>query len=204
MNQQPVEDEAGADVVFPIEGRFLPRDHAQPLYEALCRQWPQLVQEEQVGIHGIKLVSGGSEPAMLSRRAKLLLRAPRALGAQLLACPGVSLQIDGHTLQLGQPHIRDLQPHTTLYAYHVAAASADEAAFMADVARDLAALGVGGERVCGKRQQMRLGSGAVTTFSLMLHALAPDQSLRLQYHGIGPHRLFGCGLFIPHKSAAAV
>lgn len=204
MNHPPVEEGAVVDVVFPIEGRFLPRDHAQQLYDVLCRQWPQLAQEAQVGIHAIKLVSGGSEPAMLSRRAKLLLRVPPALASHLLASQDVCLQIAGQTLQLRQPHVRDLQPHTTLYAYHVAAGSADESAFMADVAHELAALGVAGERVCGKRQQMTLGGGVVTTFSLMLHALAPDQSLRLQHHGIGPHRLFGCGLFIPHKSAAAV
>jgi CRISPR-associated protein Cas6 len=204
MNYLPLEEGAVVDVVFPIEGKFLPRDHAQQLCDALCRQWPQLAQEGQVGIHAIKLVSGGGEPAMLSRRAKLLLRVPRAMASDLLACQGVSLLIDGQTLQLSQAHLRDLQPHTTLYAYHVAAASADESAFMADVARELTAIGVAGERVCGKRQQMTLGGGAVTTFSLMLHALAPDQSLSLQHHGIGPHRLFGCGLFIPHKSAAAV
>jgi CRISPR-associated protein Cas6 len=204
MNLQPIVEGAMVDVVFPIDGKFLPRDHTQQLCDALCRQWPQLGQEAQVGIHAIKLVSGGSEPAMLSRRAKLLLRVPRDLAARLLACPGIGLQIDGQTLQLNAPHARDLQPHTTLYAYHVAATSADESAFMADVSRELTALGVLGERVCGKRQQMKLGSGVVNTFSLMLHALAPEQSLRLQHHGIGPHRLFGCGLFIPHKSAAAV
>lgn len=204
MNHAPVVDGSVLDVVFPIDGKFLPRDHAQQLHDALCKQWPQLREAAQVGIHAIKLVNGTGEQAMLSRRARLLLRVSRDLATSLLATQEGSLQIDGQTLHLGQPHARDLQPHATLYAYHVAADSADEPAFMADVARELTALGVGGERVCGKRQQMKLGSGVVNTFSLMLHALAPDQSLRLQYHGIGPHRLFGCGLFIPHKSAAAV
>ena len=44
----------------------------------------------------------------------------------------------------------------------------------------------------------------MTTFSMMLHGLGPEQSLRLQQRGLGPHRLLGCGLFVPHKSAAAV
>ncbi|MDO9142804.1 type I-MYXAN CRISPR-associated protein Cas6/Cmx6, partial [Rhodoferax sp.] len=94
--------------------------------------------------------------------------------------------------------------HTTLYAFHVAATDADEVAFMASVTQALSGLGVGGERVCGKRQQLTLASGVVPTFSLMLHGLAPEPSLHLQRHGIGPHRLLGCGIFIPHKSAAAV
>jgi hypothetical protein len=41
-------------------------------------------------------------------------------------------------------------------------------------------------------------------FSLMLDGLSHDDALRLLEHGIGPHRLWGCGLFVPHKSAAAV
>jgi hypothetical protein len=51
---------------------------------------------------------------------------------------------------------------------------------------------------------MQVSGQVVNTFSLMLHALPPDQSLRLQHHGLGVHRLLGCGIFVPHKSAAAV
>jgi CRISPR-associated protein Cas6 len=192
------------DLIFPISGRFLPRDHAQALKNALCRAWPWLEAEPLAGVQGIKLVPGLEAQAMLSGRAKLLLRLSRARASELLNGPAVDLEVAGQALHLDVPHVRELVPHTTLYAYHVAAADADEVAFMATIARELAGLGVGGERVCGKRQQLALASGAVTTFSLMLHGLAPEPSLHLQQHGIGPHRLLGCGIFIPHKSAAAV
>jgi CRISPR-associated protein Cas6 len=182
----------------------LPRDHAQALKNALCRAWPWLEAEPLAGVQGIKLVPGLEVQAMLSGRAKLLLRLSRARASELLNGPAVDLEVAGQALHLDVPHVRELVPHTTLYAYHVAAADADEVAFMATIARELAGLGVGGERVCGKRQQLALASGAVTTFSLMLHGLAPEPSLHLQQHGIGPHRLLGCGIFIPHKSAAAV
>ncbi len=204
MSLNPVLESTSVDVVFPLEGAFLPRDHAQVLKDALCHQWPFLEQESQVGIHAVKLVSGCDEPALLSRRTKLLLRVPTLLAAELLTTQGVDLRVDGQTLRLGQPHTRELQPHATLYAYQVAASSADEVAFMADVTRELASLEIAGERVCGKHQHMTLSGAVVNTFSLMLHGLRPEQSLRVQEHGIGPHRLLGCGLFIPHKSAAAV
>lgn len=192
------------DLIFPISGRFLPRDHAQALKDALCRAWPWLEVEPLAGVQGIKLVPGLEAQAMLSGRAKLLLRLSRARASELLSGAAIELEVAGQALHLDVPHVRELVPHTTLYAYHVAAADADEVAFMATVARELAGLGVGGERVCGKRQRLTLASGAVTTFSLMLHGLAPEPSLHLQQHGIGPHRLLGCGIFIPHKSAAAV
>jgi hypothetical protein len=38
----------------------------------------------------------------------------------------------------------------------------------------------------------------------MLSGLNAAQSLRVLRQGVGPHRLLGCGLFVPHKSAAAV
>jgi CRISPR/Cas system CSM-associated protein Csm4 (group 5 of RAMP superfamily) len=38
----------------------------------------------------------------------------------------------------------------------------------------------------------------------MLADLKPEESLRLQQQGLGPHRLMGCGIFIPHKGIDAV
>jgi CRISPR-associated protein Cas6 len=192
------------DLIYSVGGRFLPRDHAQALKNALCRAWPWLDAEPLAGVQAIKLVPGLEAQAMLSGRAKLLLRLSRERATELLSGPAIDLEVAGQALHLDAPHVRELVPHTTLYAYHVAAVDADEMAFMANVTQALSALGVGGERVCGKRQQLTLASGAVTTFSLMLHSLAPEPSLHLQQHGIGPHRLLGCGIFIPHKSAAAV
>ena len=200
--QLPVTD--ALDVVFPVAASTLARDHAEALLEALCVPWPWLTSEPRTGVHSIKLVPGTQPQAMLSHRTKLLLRVPPHRAQELLATTGTSLTVAGQAMNLGSPHTRELLPHATLYAYHVAASNADEVAFMAEVTRDLADLGIGGERVCGKRQQISHGGGTLSTFSLMLHALTPEQSLRVQSAGIGPHRLLGCGIFIPHKSAAAV
>ena len=41
-------------------------------------------------------------------------------------------------------------------------------------------------------------------YSLMLDGLSAEGALRLLDAGLGPHRRLGCGLFVPHKSAAAV
>lgn len=197
-------DVASVDVVFPITGQFLARDHAQALQQALCAQWPWLSTDTLTGIHPIKLVPGTQGQALLSRRSNLLLRVQNQRAEALLALPGLELLVAGDTLRLGPAHRRQLQPHPTLYAYKIAAGSADEITLMTALAQELAGLAIGGERVCGKHQSMRVSNHEVNTFSLMLHALPPDQSLRLQQHGLGPHRLLGCGIFVPHKSAAAV
>ena len=197
--------DATVDVVFPLDGQALPRDHAQALQQALCAQLPWLGAEPRAGIHPIKVVQGNEDQALLSRRARLLLRVGVRRLDELMALAGLDLDVAGHRLRLGAPHRRELQPHATVYAFRVAADTADEMTFMAAVGRELAELAIDGERVCGKRQHMVVTGGRVVdTFSLMLHALPPAQSLRLQQHGLGPHRLLGCGIFVPHKSAAAV
>ncbi len=75
---------------------------------------------------------------------------------------------------------------------------------MQTMAGELQALGVRTQTVCGKRGGRPFEGRTLTTFSLMLHALNPADSLRVQEQGLGPHRLLGCGVFVPHKSAAAV
>jgi CRISPR-associated protein Cas6 len=192
------------EAVFPLEGKALPRDHAQALQHALAEQLPWLRNDAGAGIHPLKLVSGPESLALLSQRTRLILRVDANRLDELKALCGVQLDVSGHALRLGAVHLRALQPLATLYAYRVAAVSADESEFMQAMEAELTALAIAGERVCGKRHSLRVDGLDMTTFSMMLHGLAPEQSLRLQQHGLGPHRLLGCGLFVPHKSAAAV
>jgi CRISPR-associated protein Cas6 len=193
-----------AEAIFPLAGKALPRDHAQALQHALVEHLPWLCSDVGAGIHPLKLVSGPESLALLSQRTRLILRVSANRLDELKAVVGIQLDVAGHALRLGEVHLRALQPLATLYAYRVAANSADESAFMQTMEAELAALSVAGERVCGKRQSMQVDGREMTTFSMMLHGLVPEQSLRLQQHGLGPHRLLGCGLFVPHKSAAAV
>jgi len=192
------------DAVFPLKGQTLPRDHAQPLRQLLCSRWPWLDTDVLAGVHPVKVVHGNDDQALLSQRARLVLRIAASHADELLALTPMELNVAGHRVELGRPHLRQLQAHSTLYAYKVAVGNGDETTFMVEIERELKDLEIGGERVCGKRQRMTVAGALLDTFSLMLHALPAHQSLRLQQHGLGPHRLLGCGIFVAHKSAAAV
>ncbi|HEX7439042.1 MAG TPA: type I-MYXAN CRISPR-associated protein Cas6/Cmx6 [Caldimonas sp.] len=192
------------DVAFALEGSRLPRDHALPLAQALSAQLTWLATEPWAGIHPVKVVPGHGAQGLLSQRARLILRLPRARVAALAALAGRALSVGGCELRLGEPRPRDLLPHGTVYAPFVAAASADEQAFMESVASALEALRVDARNVCGRRQQIGAPGRAITGFSLMLHGLSAADSLRVQRAGVGPHRMLGGGIFVPHRSAAAV
>ena len=192
------------DLVYPLEGHSLPRDAAPALRVARERAVAWLGAEPQAGLHPLQLVPGTDAQALLSQRTRLLLRLPRQRFDAAAELAGRSLQIGAQTVTLGHPHRRELLPHHTLYAYAVAAACDDEIAFMQAMDGALEALAVRSQPICGKRQQRDWPAGALTTFSLMLHGLTTVDSLRLQELGLGGHRLLGCGIFVPHKSAAAV
>ena len=192
------------DVIFSLQGQSLPPDHAQALQVALCAVLPWLETDAIAAVLPLKLVPGGSEHGLLSKRTQLILRVADRRMEELLALAGTELSVAGCRLRLDNPHPRDLRPIATLYAYKVAAETQDEISFVQDMEKELTKLAVGGHLVCGKRGQMVVAGQPLSIFSLMLHGLPPEQSLRLQQKGLGPHRLLGCGVFVPHKSAAAV
>ncbi len=190
------------DVAFALEGDAVPREHRYALAVALQRALPWFDGDARTGVHGLKLVRSGSGEDLVSHRTRLLLRVPRGRAADAAALAGALLRLGDHRLRPGRAQPRELLPHGTLYAPLVATDATDEASFLARVQDDLDALGVRAQPVCGRWQSAE--AGRLRGCSLMLSGLDAAQSLVLLQQGLGPHRRLGCGLFIPHRSAAAV
>ncbi|MFM2067551.1 MAG: hypothetical protein RLZZ584_2460 [Pseudomonadota bacterium] len=206
------------DVAFELQAsdRQLPADHQPALVATLDATCPGWSAHPGAGAHPLALASGG----LLSRRTRLLLRVPRDTALTLVAPDGLlhrALQPVGMpALRLEAPQLRELLPWSALHAHFVVMddeaatepgdAAAAELAFMLAAARALQALAVRGRVICGRRQQRhgpRLGS-LLQGHSLMVDQLGPADALRLLEHGLGRHRRLGWGLFVPHRSAAAV
>jgi CRISPR-associated protein Cas6 len=204
VNDDDVPTPSMVDALFPLEGRSLPRDWRWPLSQALEAAAPWLRELPQSGLHSLNLVHGSGETALLSNRARLGLRLPRTHAQWALRLDGSELDVGGHPVRLGTPHLRELLPHGTLYAHLVAAEIDDEADFVRAVDAELDALGAVCRRICGRRQRIGTGADALVGFSLMLWGLGAAASLRVLETGVGAYRRLGCGVFVPHKSAAAV
>ncbi len=198
------DSDRAVDVSFALQGQRLLRDHADALRQAICQIFSWLKTDEIAAVLPIKLVGGTGEHGLLSKRTRLIFRVKASRVPALIASTGAELSLSGCRLRIEDPHVRELNPHATLYAYKVASIANSEVAFMELVNSELRALAIGGERVCGKLGQMSVAGQPLDTYSLMLHALPPEQSLRLQQTGLGHYQLLGCGVFVPHKSAAAV
>ena len=200
-----MDDDAPAtmvDIAFALEGAALPREHRRALAAALVAAQPWLADLRHAWLHRVNVVAGNGALALLSGRSHLMLRVARERAADAGALAGSVLTIDGHALRLGAPRVRELLPHATLYSHLVAAGDAGEADFLRSIADELAALDVRCRSICGRRQMTE--GGTLTGFGLMLDGLSRTASLRVLESGLGAERRLGCGLFVPHKSAAAV
>lgn len=194
---------AMVDVAFALDGGdTLACDHRYALAEALESELPWLGGLPSAGVHHLNLVAGTGPELMVSRRTRLTLRVPRERADDAGAIAGTHLDVGGHRLRVGEPQCRELLPYRTLYAHFVAAGDTDELAFLRAVGEELARLGVQCRPVCGRLQVRE--RGLLKGFSLMLDGLSPDHSLCVLESGLGAHRRLGCGLFVPHRSAAAV
>jgi CRISPR-associated protein Cas6 len=206
------------DVVFAIDCRELPVDHAHALSTAIVGAAPWIEGEQQVGVHTVHVAGsqngwerpthGTGERLRLSRRTRLAIRAPRAAVDRLIGdLSGAVLDIDGCRLVVGEAHTRLLSKQGTLHARYVVAEAAGERedAFLARMASELAAMGIPLRRaLCGKTTLLHTPEGPVPTRSLMIADLNPEQAVQLQQQGLGPRRRMGCGLFIPHKGIDSV
>jgi CRISPR-associated protein Cas6 len=198
------------DLSFKVSCRALPLDHAHALSRALQDALPWLVQEPRAGIHLIHGAESGNgwirpqgpdDVLYLSRRTRLTLRLPVGQVAAARGIEGHTLDIGGHTLTLGATCVRRLSALTTLFARHVVADQGDdEAAFLERAAQLLGERGIRVKKMMsGRCHIIRLPQATLVTRSLMIDGLQVAESVRLQQEGVGPGRLLGCGLFLPHK-----
>ena len=207
------------DLVFNIDCRELPVDHAHSLGAALCEALPLLGEDDRCAIHSIHLAgsqNGWERPdpslgqkLILSRRTKLTLRVPQEHKTQIeQALNGVTLDVDGHPLTIGKAKPKTLSRQGTIFARHIAlepGEETDENAFLTRIVEDLKSRGIRVKKaLCGITQQIETPDGPLLTRSVMLADLPPEQSVQLQQEGLGSHRHLGCGIFLPHKGIDAV
>lgn len=196
--------EAMIDLAFDLEGGTLPPDYGYALYRAVAGVLPWLDQDELAGIHLLRGAHDDHGTLLLSRRTKLVLRVSQERVAGAMALSGQVLNTGEGPLRVGTARIRPLTPFRTLHAPVVVTGSDDELAFLRDVGVLLEAFGTPCAYLSGRRRVLRAADREITGYSLMLHGISPEQSLMLQETGLGTHRKLGCGIFVPHKSIAAV
>jgi len=204
------------EVVFAVKDcPCLPAEHAYALSEALHQALPWLEEEDRIGVHPIYGADSGNgwqrpedpdAPIYLSRRQKMTLRVPRERVEDIKQLSGQILDVDGYSLTLGEARTRLLSDLPTLFARNVATEPGlGEDEFLARIAGELRELDIQVKKMMASiERDIRTPDGPLHTRGLMLADLGPEDSVRLQEQGLGPHRKLGCGLFVPQKGIKAV
>ena len=192
------------DMVFSLRGGRIPRDHGFALWRELRTCLPWLDAEAHAGIHAIRGAPANDDMLLLAQRVTLVLRLPETRVADAQSLTGRQLNLDGCVVQIGGARQRPLLAFTTLYSHLVCTGSDDEPDFLGDVAAQLAQMNVACKLICGKRRALSGEQTEIRGYSLMVHDLKLEHSTLLQEIGLGSNRKLGCGIFVPHKSIAAV
>jgi len=203
------------DLVYKIECRSLPVDHAHSLSRAISENLPWFAEETLAGLHPVHIPDSGNgwmrsdepdEIMHLSRRTRLILRLPRHRVQEAHGLTGRALDVNGHEIVVGSASEKSLVSITTLFSRYVPSdETSTEADFLAESARQLQDRGIRVRKMmCGKTHSIGMPEGRMHTRSLMLAELSLEDSFNLQRRGLGELQQLGCGVFIPHKDIAEV
>ncbi len=204
------------DLSFRIACRTLPLDHAWMLYESIRHRLPWIDEDSRVAIHSIHGAASGNgwirppnesgSLLQLPQRTRLYLRIPSTREQEAQALSGQELRLGPYRIRVGDSRPKTLVPTDTLFSRSVTDQSVhDEEAFTHWMADQLGQRGIRLRKMlCGLQHTIHHPQGILTARSVMLSDLEYHAAIRLQETGVGDEQKLGCGIFLPHKSLAAV
>lgn len=206
------------EIQFALRGKTLPADHGYALYAAVKKRL-QETDDELLPKDLPSEVRLGSVSGLPDRAGMIYLNR----GSQLrLRCPSEQMQlwyrflqnqvfdIRGHLIRLVQPRITLPEASDTLAARLVTFKldSIDHADvpryFLESCQKGLERLEVKGQVFIPSdangdltRRTLQVKDKKIVGYGVVVEGLSSDDSLKLQWHGLGGRQHFGCGWFYP-------
>jgi len=203
------------DVAYKINCKTLPFDHAYELSKEVIKFLPWLIEDKLSGIHtlhgpdaGNGWVRAENEEIFLSQRTRLVIRIPKEKIELAKKLEGQTLKVLGNNISIGKSNVKSFLVVPDLICRFVLShkdACKDENEFLNKMINELASCNILIKKaICGKTKSLTIDGEKRLGRSLMIADLSKENSVRLQDIGAGEGRVFGCGIFLPHKSIDAV
>lgn len=213
------------EIQFALQGKTLPADHGYALYSAVKKRLQEqendaLPDDLPAEVH-LCSVSGVPDRAgmiYLNRHSRFRLRCPsEQMQLWYRFLQNQVLDIRGHLIRLVQPRITLPEASDTVVSRLVTFKL--EAIDHADVPRyflESCQKGLEQLEVKGKafipsdrngdlaRRTLQIKDKKVVGYGVVVEGLSQEDSLKLQWHGLGGRRHFGCGWFYPIREEANV
>lgn len=216
------------EIQFAIAGqtKTLPADHGYALYSAV----KQVLRESDKGLvdagqfpEEVRLCSIAGLPnregkIYLSQRSRFRLRCP---GEQVQSwyreLQNQELNIRGHRIRLVRPRLTLPEPNESLKARMVTFKLKDvdhvelPRYFLESCQKGLERLEISGKAFIDSnldgdlaRRALRIKEKKILGYGVVVEGLSEADSLKLQWHGLGGRKHFGCGWFYPVQEEADV
>ena len=201
------------DLSFSVDCKELPYDHAYELSSEIIKLVPEIKNDNRNAIQtlhgpmsGNGWVRADGENIFLSKRAKLCLRVRKDHADKIREIEGKKIKLFGNELNIGKSKIKSFLVVRDLFCRFVSCnEDLPEENFLEEVQAELRAFKVNiNKALCGQSKRISFGEKSLYTRSLVIADLTKEEAVILQEEGVGKHRLFGCGIFLPHKSIDAV
>jgi len=201
------------DLSFSVNCKELHYDHAYELSSEIINLIPNIMDDKRNAIqtlHGPMSGNGwmraDGENIFLSKRAKLFLRVNKLQVDKIRDIEGKKIKLFGNDLSIGKSKVKTFLDVRDLFCRFVSCDEyLPEDMFLEQVQKELEAHNIRiNKALCGKSKKILFGDETLHTRSLMIADLSKQESIRLQEVGVSGERLYGCGIFLPHKSIDAV
>tara|TARA_B100001996_G_scaffold369959_1_gene343898 strand:+ start:300 stop:980 length:681 start_codon:yes stop_codon:yes gene_type:complete len=200
------------DVSFRVECNKIAADHSYDLYKALLKKFPIIEKIDNLAIHsvyGAESGAGWERPETeiyLSKRTRFCIRTPIKYSEEFNSLNNETLNIGKYKMKFSKPTIKKLIITDTLFCRTVVVENNNnEEEFLKDINSSLSAMNIRVKKMlCGKEHIIKTPNKKLIGKTLLITDLEKQDSLKIQELGIGIGKLFGCGIFLPHKSIAPV
>ena len=209
------------EIQFSLRGQTLPADHGFSLYSAiknLChKQQPTLLNDNNLSsdvlLSSISGVSNKSGMIYLNKYSRFRLRCPAEDATQWYRfLQNQVLDIRGHLIRLVQPRLTLPEISSLLKArlviFHLQQWNTQEAPlyFLESCQKALDQENIHGKAFINSNSQgdlalrsIRIKDKNILGYGVVIEGLSNEDSLKLQGHGLGGRKHFGCGWFYPVK-----
>lgn len=204
------------EIHYGLRGKTLPADHGYALYSAIKQQLQKSGHQNLPS--GLRL---STIPGVPNREGVIYLNRAsrfriRCLSDQVQTWyrffQNQVLDIQGHLVRLVRPRITLPEPSGTLAArlvtFKLEAIDHREVPcyFLKSCEKGLTHLGIRGKVFIPTdpdgdlaRRTIQVKGTKIVGYRVIVEDLTAEDSLKLQWHGLGGRQHFGCGWFYPHK-----
>ncbi len=196
------------DLEFPVSSTSaITVDHGYHLYAGLSRALTAVHSENGIAVHPIRGTQIGNRMLQIMPWSRVRIRTPQHKIGELITLTGKRIRIGDHSISLGVPRVRALEPTTTLRSRLVTIKGFEDAdEFGSAVQRQLDSLEISEQVILtvGKRRTIRIRDKEVVGFEVVLEGLTAMESVTIQERGVGGRRRMGCGVFVPKGNMSRI